>query len=65
MYLGWEELPEDEQPPKRIWDDPDKLREHAAWVKRKRAAESDPDSAISDKPIDDPRSNDAASLLID
>jgi hypothetical protein len=54
VVLGWRELPEDEQPPKRIWLDTDKLREHFAWVKRKREAE-----IKGDKAIDDPVDNEA------
>lgn len=65
QIMGWEELPEDEVPPKRIWDEPDKLQKHFDWVKRKREAEMNPDKAdIKDRPIEDPVDNDAASMLI-
>lgn len=66
LYLGWEELPQDEQPKKRIWDQPEKLKEHFEWVKRKREAEyGGGKDAIKDKPIEgETEDNDAASLLI-
>lgn len=59
--LGWEDnLDEDEQPPKRIMDDPKKLKQHFAWVKRKREAEMDPKGSIRDQPIEDPVDNDVS-----
>lgn len=36
MYLGFEELPDEERPPRRIWGDNDKLQVHFAWVKAER-----------------------------
>lgn len=64
MYLSWDELPDDERPPERIWGDPEKLSAHFKWVKRKRRAEMDGKDAIKDKPIEDAVENDAASMLI-
>lgn len=60
VILSWEELPKDEKPPKRIWLDGDKLKEHFDWVERKREAES----KGRDEHIDDPRDNEAAGALI-
>ena len=36
IYLSFEELPDDERPPKRIWDDSEALNEHFRWVKAER-----------------------------
>lgn len=65
LYLGWEELPDDEQPPKRIYGNAEALKKHFEWVKRKRKAEYGDKDSIKDKPIEgDVEENDAASLLI-
>lgn len=59
--LSWEEnLPEDEMPPKRIWDEPEALQEWFAEVKRKR----DRQAKGEDKDIEDPVDNEAAKALI-
>lgn len=65
FYLSFEELPEEERPPKRIWRDSDRLKEWFAEVKRLRAAAVNPDSAIADRPIDDPKSNEVKLLSKD
>lgn len=63
IFLSFEELPKDEQPPRRIWDDGDKLKEWFEEVERKRKAKYDSDGAISDRPIEDPVEN-AAGLVV-
>lgn len=61
VYIGFqEELPEHERPPKRIWQDAEKLKEHFDAVKKKRKEEMDPKG----RQIDDPVENDAAKDLI-
>lgn len=35
-FLRMEELPEDEQPPRNIWFDPDRMDEHWAAVRQRR-----------------------------
>jgi hypothetical protein len=39
MFLGFEEMPEDEAPPKKIWLDGEALTKHFKWLKEKRKAE--------------------------
>jgi hypothetical protein len=60
VFIAWEELPEEEQPPKRIWLN---ARELKAWfqnVKRNRA-----NGASNSSPeIEDPVDNAAAQGLI-
>lgn len=64
-FISFEELPEDEQPPKRIWLRPKELKEHFAWVKRKREAEMKGGGSKGwDVSIEDPVDNDAAKGLI-
>lgn len=38
VVLSYEELPKDERPPKRIWDDPEGLRDWFREVERRRDA---------------------------
>jgi hypothetical protein len=64
MFLGFEELPNDEQPPKRIWLNPKLLKEHFEHVKRKREQEMKGGSSGWDTHIEDPVDNDAAKGLI-
>lgn len=51
IILGWRELPEDEQPPKRIWQDGKKLKAHFEEVRRRREAEMKGEKSIED-PVD-------------
>jgi len=55
IYLSFEELPEEDRPPKKIWDDSAKLKLHFQQVKEKRKRQSDPDAAA---PIEEPVQND-------
>lgn len=36
FFISFDELPDDERPPRRIWDDNEKLHTHFAWVKAER-----------------------------
>lgn len=59
VYLSWEEnLPKDELPPRRIWDDPEKLDAHFKLIEKRR------DEKAKGKDIDDPVENEAAKALI-
>lgn len=58
IYLSFEELPEDERPPKRIWRDGDKMAEFFDGVRRRR------NEGSSQHVIDDPVQNEAARNLI-
>lgn len=52
MFLGFEEMPEGDTPPKRIWLDNEALKEHFDMLKAKRKAEADPDSPqVPDGPM--------------
>lgn len=57
VYLSFEELPEDERPPRRIWRDGDQMAEHFEAVRRRR---NQPPGAQ----IEDPVENEAARDLI-
>ena len=60
LHLSWEELPAEDRPPKRMWDQPERL---SAWfdeVKRRRD-EKKPDGPGE---IEDPVENPAARSLI-
>jgi hypothetical protein len=57
IYLSFEELPDDEQPPRRIWRDPDKLSAHFDEVRRRR-------NQGPERDIEDPVENEAARHLI-
>lgn len=60
-YLQFQELPEDEAPDRSIWMNPKALGEHFEKVKRDREARFSPNS---NREIDDPVQNEAASLLL-
>lgn len=59
LFLGFEELPADEQPPKRIWLVPDQLNAWMEGVQAKRRGES-----TGAHEIEDPVQNLAARELI-
>lgn len=48
VYLSFEEWPEEDRPPRRIWKDGEKLMAHAAAVKARRKSEVDGPGAIED-----------------
>jgi hypothetical protein len=60
-FLSFEELPEEDRPPRRIWLNNEALKEHFAAVKARRKAEADPNAP---DPIEDPVDNPAARDLI-
>lgn len=60
MFLSFDELPEDERPPRRIWLDGDAMKNWMDEVKRKREAKA----KGKDREIEDPVQNDAASMLV-
>lgn len=60
VFLSFDELPEEERPPKRIWLNGDRLREWFEEIKRKRKREAGGDSG----PIEDPVDNEAAQGLL-
>lgn len=62
IFIGWEELPADEQPPRRIWMNAEKLADWFADVRRKRERAADPRNR--DHEIEDPVENEAAKALI-
>lgn len=57
IYLGFEEMPEHERPPKKIWQDPEALKGHFDMVKRDREAGTNPNSKV-EGPIEEPVQND-------
>lgn len=61
MFLGWDELPKDERPPKRIWLDGEKLEEWFVMVNKRREEKY---SGKGDRHIEDPVQNEAAKGLI-
>lgn len=65
IYLSFDELPEDERPPKRIWLDADQITEWFSDVKRRREEKySGGGRGGWDKSIVDPVQNEAAKGLI-
>jgi hypothetical protein len=62
-YLGFEEMPKEERPPKRIWQDDKALRAHFAQVERERERKYGNGGGGS-QAVDDPVHNDAADSLI-
>lgn len=58
-FLKYEELPKDEQPPKRIWFDNDAMRDWIAHIERVREAKYK-----GEKPSGPTEENDAASDLL-
>lgn len=63
MFLGFQELPEDEQPPKRIWMDGERLTGWFEEVRRKRRREMEGGSDWN-REIEDPVQNQAALELM-
>lgn len=63
-FLAFDELPEDERPPKRIWLNPKRLKAHFDEVTRKRNREIETGSKGSNRQIEDPRENKAAEGLL-
>lgn len=63
IYLGFEEMPEEDRPPQRIWQDAEALKEHFEQVKLRRKQGTDPNSKI-EGPIEEPVQNEAAKNLI-
>lgn len=55
IYLGFEEMPEDDRPPKSIWQEPDALKRHFDELKANRKRQADPTAA---EPIEEPVQND-------
>lgn len=62
VFLSFSELPRDEQPPRHIWLDDDKLKSHFDRVDRERKAKYGGDGGAG--PIEDPVDNQAAAALI-
>lgn len=61
-FVGFDELPSEERPPKHIWLDEDKLRSWFDAVEKRREEKY---SGTSDRqPIEDPVENEAASSLV-
>lgn len=58
LFLSFDELPQDERPPKRIWTDGGRLAEWFDRIRRDRNRD------VESKSIEDPVENDAASSLI-
>jgi hypothetical protein len=61
MIIGFDELEEDERPPRRIWLDNDRL---GAWFKEVRRKRKERYSGKGPGPIEDPVDNEAARSLI-
>lgn len=55
IFLSFEEMPKEDQPPKRIWLDNDALSEHFARLERDRKEGSKPGI---EGPIEEPVQND-------
>lgn len=64
VFLSFDELPADEQPPKRIWLNANKLSEWFQAVKRRRDERMNEGTSGSSAPIEDPVQNDAAAALV-
>lgn len=66
VFLSFDDLEEDERPPRRLWLDDDALSDHFKVVRRRRQEKYGGGSGGSDGPgpIEDPVSNHAAGLLI-
>jgi len=62
IFLTFEELPEDERPPKRLWNDGDQLKAWFDEVKRRRDERYGGRSSPGE--IEDPVQNDAAKSLL-
>lgn len=61
IFLSFEELPKDEQPPRKIWLDDEELKRHFAAVEQKRKDEADPNRSASEEPM---KSNSLAKQMI-
>lgn len=61
VIVSFDELAEDERPPRRIWNDGEQLRSWFEDVKAKRAEKY---GGKGPGPIEDPVDNDAAKLLL-
>lgn len=62
VYLGWEELPKDERPPRNIYKDSDALGEWFKEVERRREEKYGKDNSSSE--IEDPVENQAARSML-
>lgn len=60
VFIGFQDLPEDERPPRSMWRMNEKLVEWFQEVRRRRAREASGD----EKPIEDPVKNAAAGSLL-
>lgn len=59
-FLSFDELSEEERPPKKIWLDSEKLHDWFEMVKRNRERESKGDTILEGEPVQ----NKAASALV-
>lgn len=66
VFLSFEELPDDERPPKRIWDDSEALTAHFRWVKqeRERKYKSGGGGSSSDDDAEDKQNSLARDLVV-
>lgn len=62
--LSWEELPDDERPPRTLWNDGEKLDAWFKDVRRRREEKYGTGKRSGPGPIEDPVQNDAVRLLI-
>lgn len=60
QFLSFDELDKEERPPKSIWLDADRLKEHFEWVELRRKEKY----SGKDQTIEDPVSNDAAKAMV-
>lgn len=63
-FLAFEELPSEESPPRAIWLDDKKLKEHFDAVEKRRKEKYETDKDGNSKEIENPVQNDAARLLM-
>lgn len=61
VFISFEELPKDEQPDKKIWDDPEAIEAHFKEVEKQRKQRTDPKGP---GPIEDPVENEAARSMM-
>lgn len=64
IFAKFEEMPEDEAPPRNIWTSRDLLSEHFEMVRRQRESRFKGGDDIHEE-VEDGVDNEAASLLID
>lgn len=62
IFLSFDELPEDERPPKRIWLDGERMREWMEDVRRRRKQRYE--GGDSNREVEDPVQNEAARGLV-